>query len=540
MKKLTLLFLFLYIGLYGYGQLHSRDYKTTVINKKVKEFPLKINLSTPFDSYLSREYVMVSGQQRLWYEISTYEFLKYFDPQAPDKKVSEETQETILNAEIKEMVVYKDSVAAVLTYNPAHSIYYINSSRLEEGKWVNTGQDMGKTIEKCREKLLKMMPNLYKTLSLIARYKKIPQDSKPFLDYLKKGGQSPEDFMLTTLAEHKIVVYGEYHRRRPSWDLLKSLIRNPQFAKTTGTVFMELPSHMQSVMDQFFAQKEMDTELLLQIFREEQPYGWWSKDQYEFLTELWKQNRPLKSSKKINVILVDFQIAYSRIKTKEEMENYPQIDRNLHMANVIENYVKHSKDKRHHLFIVGVGHAYKSNVPGRYSTPAGQERQLTAGAQLVRRFPANEVFTLFQHVVTSDNTGNHKALIRHGFFDRVFEEAGNKPVAFNLKGSPFGAEPFDGLSENLFEEESGSYENNFDGYIFLQPLKEELAGRILYELFTDRFVEEMKRRSVYLGNTDHTFFWFGRKATDLTAEYIKKVLRNEQKGEKKYTEALFK
>lgn len=539
MKRLGMLCLLLFVVTQGFGQLNSGDFKTTVINKKVKEFPLKIDLSTPFDSYLSREYLMLTGQTRKWREISTYAFASYFDPKAPDRQVSEKSRQATLNGLITEMVVYKDSAAAVLTFDSANACYFSSFSRLEEGKWVNAGQNMKKTLEDCRKQLPEDLRYSYEMIPIVERVKRKPADTRPFVDYLKKTGRSPEEFLLTALDSHKIVVYGEYHRRRPSWDLLKRVIRNKKFVRTTGTVFMELPSRMQPVLDRFFAAKEMDPELLLQVFREEQPYGWWDKDEFEFIIALWELNRTLKPSRRLKVVLADFQIPYSQLRTKEEFDNYPQVDRNLHMADVIEKHVKSSTDKRNHLFIVGCGHAYKSHVPGSHSTPEGEKRQLTAGAQLAQRFPAGEVFTIFQHVVASDNSGRHQALLRHGFFDRVFEEAGNRPVGFKLKGSPFGAEPFDGLTENTFEKETGRYEDNYDGYIFLQPLKEELRGHILYELFTDKFVEEMKRRAVYLGMADNASYWFGRKAQDLTPEYIKEVLRTEIKGEKKYPADLF-
>jgi len=540
MKKISFIWFFILLATYGYGQLNGDGFQTTVINKKVREFPLGIDLSSPMKSYLSREYVMANGKEGLWDEISTYQFSGLFDPQAPDKEVSEASRSSVLDGMIAEMIVYKDSAAAVLTYSERMSGYLINLCRLEDGKWLNNGQDLDMTLEKCRERVPQMLKRSLSILEVIERLKQVPQNTRPFVDYLKKNGQAPADFLLGVLADHRIVVYGEYHRRGISWELLKSVIRQPAFVKTTGTVFMELPSRMQPVMDRFFAQKTMDKELLLQIFREEQPHGWWDKGEFEFLIGLWELNKSVKASERVKVVLVDFQIPYSEIQSKEEFKQGFDMDRNLNMANVIENHVRSSKDKRNHLFIVGCGHAYKSHVPGGASTPRGQKVELTAGAQLVERFSDKEVFVTFQHVVAGNNSGGSQSLIRDGLFDRVFEEAGNAPVAFKLKGSPFGSEPFDGMSDMKFNPLSGSYENNFDGYIFLQPLKEEMHDYVLYEIFTDEFVEEMKRRAVYLGVPQDRPYWFGMKVEDLTAEGIKKVLRDNSEGKKRYSEKILR
>jgi hypothetical protein len=539
MKKISFIWLFVLLVSYSYGQLNGDGFKTTVINKKVREFTLGIDLSTPLKSYLSREYVMVSGREGLWDEISTYQFSGIFDTLAPDKEVTEAYKDGVLDGVIAEMIVYKDSVAAILTYSERISGYLINLCRLEDEKWLNNGQDMDMTLENCRERIPQILNRSLAVLPVIKRLKRVPQNTHPFVDYLKKNGQAPADFLLGVLADHRIVVYGEYHRRGISWELLKRVIRQPAFTKTTGTVFMELPSRMQPVMDQFFEHKTIDKELLFRIFREEQPHGWWDKGEFEFLIELWKLNKSVKASERVKVILVDFQIPYSEIQNKEELEQSDEMDRNLNMANVIENHVRFSKDKRNHLFVVGCGHAYKSHVPGFASTPRGQKVELTAGAQLVERFSDKEVFVTFQHVVAGSNSGGSQRLIRDGLFDRVFEETGNAPVAFKLKGSPFGAEPFDGISEMKFNPLSGCYENNFDGYIFLQPLKEEMHDYILYEIFTDEFVEEMKRRAAYLGVPQDRPYWFGMKVEELTAEGIKKVLRDSSEGKKRYSEGIW-
>ncbi|MCD7935319.1 MAG: hypothetical protein LUG98_00505 [Tannerellaceae bacterium] len=539
MKQLSFLWLCLMIAFSGYGQLDTGDYKTIVIQKKLSEFPLKVDLSTPMNSYLSREYIMWSGEERLWYDISTYQFAAGFDPDAPNREVSPETQEAILNYVVEEMVIYKDSAAAVLTYDPAESEYRINLSRLEDGIWVNMGLDFRRTLEACRERLPFFLETGYSRIPVIARVKQKPADVGVFVEYIQKNGQSPVEFVLGALAEKKIVIYGEYHRRKVSWDLLREVIRDPRFIETTGTVFMEEPSHMQPVMDQFMAGHTMDPELILQIFRETQPQGWWDRGEFEFLTDLWELNSKLPADQKIQVKLADFQLPYSRFQTKEEKDAFPDMDRNLHMADVIEQHVKATTGTRNHLFIVGCGHAYKSHVPGFASTPRGQKVELTAGAQLVERFSDDEVFTIFQHVVTSDNNGRSKKLIRHGFFDRAFELAGNQPVAFNLKGSPFGAEPFDGVGDGvLYDPRAGSFADNYDGYIFLQPLKEEESDYVLLDIFTNEFVEEIKRRAAYFGMAPDSRYWFGLQVQEMTPETIKS-LWDSNRGKKRYPAELF-
>lgn len=114
-----------------------------------------------------------------------------------------------------------------------------------------------------------------------------------------------------------------------------------------------------------------------------------------------------------------------------------------------------------------------------------------------------------------------------GIFDKAFEAVGNRPVGFALAGSPFGAEPFDGIYEIKYKVATGSFADNFDGYLFLHPVVGEPVAEPLTEIFTDAFVEEMKRRASVLGLENARGLWFGVSAPEMTKEHIVDVLTRE-------------
>ena len=58
----------------------------------------------------------------------------------------------------------------------------------------------------------------------------------------------------------------------------------------------------------------------------------------------------------------------------------------------------------------------------------------------------------------------------------------------------------------------------------LHPLDNEPQAAPLTEVFTDEFVDEIKRRAKLMGNENNRNFWFGRKATELTKQYIVEIL----------------
>lgn len=97
-------------------------------------------------------------------------------------------------------------------------------------------------------------------------------------------------------------------------------------------------------------------------------------------------------------------------------------------------------------------------------------------------------------------------------------------MAFKLKGSPFGREI---IEEWIWEkDEFGSFENNYDGYIYLggEPIDKHPEYR-LADIYTEDFVKEIKRRAYLCDDEDE--MWFGVPNKSLTLEAVLKDLNNE-------------
>lgn len=490
-------------------------FKVEKIDRQVKEFPLdSINLSSPMNYFLSRAQVRLSGKFKNWGPISTSIF--DFSADVPDEVIDDKSRDKILNEKIDYIVTYRDSVASIVTHNEGNDFLLLNNCWIENGKWVNRGQGIVNDWNEAQENLYNQLPELLYNLPRVAVINNMPDDVTPFLSYISDIKLSPEDFLLEMLGNHKVVINGEYHRRKVSWDMLKRLISKPEFPDKVGCIFMELPSWHQPTMDKFMSADSLNTDLIIKIFQDEQLNGWWDRGEYEFLCDLWRINKSLPGNKKVRVVLADYQLSYSTM-TKDAKESE---DRNTHMANVVVNTVRNSTDTRNNLFLVGCGHAFKSNQSGFASAAFGKEPELTAGAQIAKALGDENVFTVFQHVMPGDNSGRNKSPIRGGIFDAAFERNGNKPIGFRLADSPFGKEPFDGIYELKYKTATGSYQDNFDGYLFLAPLSDEPKAIPLTEIFTDEFVAEMKRRASVFGYENLRHIWFGKKASELTKEHI--------------------
>ena len=139
--------------------------------------------------------------------------------------------------------------------------FFINYCWIEDGKWVNGGQNLASTEDEVLDIVIKDLPIQYANIPRIALIKQKPSNVKPFYDFISAIRQSPEEFLLHQLESHKLVINGEYHRRKVSWDMLKRIIAMPDFAHKVGTVFLELPSWCQSKMDEFMASETLKQEI---------------------------------------------------------------------------------------------------------------------------------------------------------------------------------------------------------------------------------------------------------------------------------------
>lgn len=499
---------------------YPEGFTVTEIGKTAWELcPDSVSPSTPLDFYRLRSWVGITGKKRLWADISTKRF--DFDRDAADAAVDSALRKRMLDERVKGIVTYRDSAAVIVVRNSPDYLI-LNWTWIEDGRWVNGGQGLAENEQEMTGIISRQLPNILANIPRIDLIHRVPADVTPFTSFLAGVKDTPEEFLLKRLRDHRLVINGEYHRRKVSWDMLRRLIALPGFPETAGTVFMELPSWRQPDMDAFMASDTLDTQKVLDIFRDEQPNGWWDRGEFDFLCDLWSLNHSLAPSKKIKVVLADYQIPYSRIKTMADTEELE--DRNTHMADVIERYMSASADPRHCLFLVGCGHASKTDIPGTASTPRGMTPALTAGAQLAQRLGENNVFSVMQHSLSTDNSGRHPSKPRGGIFDRAFELNGNSPVGFTLKGSPFGNEPYDGMYEMKYDHRAGTYADNFDGFLFLYPLDNEPRNTPLMDVFSQSFIDEMKRRAEVLGLNDRKWIWFGTTADDMTIESIARAL----------------
>ncbi len=456
------------------------------VNKKVKDFPEHEDLSTPEAAYATINRLSASGDQEFWRRMSAKRLAQRMPVKKGKRKVSKGAVHGWLNANIVEVRIFRGKYAGVSAKIPHawKKIIDYRSFELEDGKWLNAGNDVFGSVEEARNKFT----------ILCGRYAPKPKRPKiddpeaylkPFVDFLKQKGQEPKAFVMNALAKHKIVIMGEVHHRPRYWAFNSSQVAEPGFAKRVGTIYMELPSNDQALIDRFLADDECDTMLVIQMLRDMLWMGWPDQPMLDFFTTVWKVNQELEPDKGLRIVLVDMERPWEKIQNRGDWRQY-DVDRNQYMAdNIVRDIQEHPGEKRNGLFIVGVGHT------GLDLSFYGGSPLKTAGWHLRQKLGADNVYAVFQHRCVMTNMGRVDGRLCLGLFDSAFAELDNKPIAFPLDTGPFGKEPYDASPDRPVW---SSYRDGFSAYLYLGPLEDEIFSPLITGFYTDEFVKELDRR----------------------------------------------
>ncbi len=246
--------------------------RSYTVDKKVSDFPPSRDLSTPEAAYatIMQDFMATGASPSEWSEISVKQ--QHGTGRQP---VSPERASNWLDAQIHEVIIYRDRLALIIAKMREHDtvgydqrfLFYTN------GRWLNSGQDgLASTTEEARDNFLRKGERLYKSnlhlLKLRDFLKRQPvadpnSHLKPYVEFLHKQGRQPHSFMMEALSKYQMVVMGEIHNRPTYWAFNTELVRDPVFAQTVGTIYMELPSNHQGNIDKFLAQNTCEKESYL-------------------------------------------------------------------------------------------------------------------------------------------------------------------------------------------------------------------------------------------------------------------------------------
>jgi hypothetical protein len=455
------------------------------VGKSVNDMPAEESFADPEQAYAAINRRLAAGNID-WKAVSVARLGPKF-PKAPDnpRPVSERAAQGWLGAFIVEVRLVSSRSAYVLAQWPASGSIDIRALELENGRWLNVSNEQADTIEQARRRIDEDA-DARRSADWWRKRTTYPQDHlKGFVEFLNRSARDPREFLLSALAERKLVVVGEIHHRPTYWKLNSDLVADPRFARHCGMIYLELPGNNQYLIDRFLESETLNTTPVIETLRDMLWMGWPDQAMLDFLVTVWRANQALPPEQCIRIVLVDMPRPWKLIQKREDWKAYDG-DRDEIMAhNVLRDMLGHPKETRHGLFITGYMHAARKLRSQSTDSPIK-----TAGWRLTQVL-GDQCFAVLQHGPQISNMGRVYGRSARGLFDSAFAARDHKPAAFALSGSPFGAEPFDAAADVQC---IGTYGDAFDGYLFLERLEDEVFAAIIEGFYTDEFVKELDRR----------------------------------------------
>jgi hypothetical protein len=461
------------------------------INRKVSAFPKVEDLSTPEATYAGINRIIAAGEDGAWRRVSVAAAADRLPPaDAPRRSVPPHVARLFLDAEVLEVRVFRDTLATVIARLPdvAPTPIDVRTLRLEDDRWLNSGNDRCASIHQARTGFSLACARLAGADLPPTRAPVTDPRAhlKTFIDFLERRGEEPGAFVMDALAKHRLVIMGEVHHRPPYWSFNTSLVNDPKFPTHVGVIYLELPRHAQHLVDRFLAADECDPSPVIEMLRDNLWMGWPDQPMLDFFIEVWKVNRTLEPRRRLRIVLVDMNRPWTQIRTRADWRRF-EVDRDEFMAaNILADMQRHGpRDPRHALFVVGVGHALldMSYFDG---TPVA-----SAGWHLREKLGRASVLAIFPHMPVQTNWGRVDGRLCLGLFDSAFRGRGGKPVAFALRDGPFGREPFDAFPDRPV---TSTFADGYDAYLYLGPLEGEVFSPLIDGFYTDEFVKELDRR----------------------------------------------
>jgi hypothetical protein len=291
--------------------------------------------------------------------------------------------------------------------------------------------------------------------------------------YLDAKGQTPEDYVIGKFAGHDLVFLGEYHRIRHDPELVGRLIPRLYRAgvRNLGIEFGVVET--QADVDALLAAPSFDEEKARRIL-----FAWfvlWPYREYlDLYRRAWEFNRTLPAgAPRFRIVHLNYKVNWSALRgerTREAMEKlYPKGETDPYMASVALREFTGKGEKA--LIYSGLHHAFTRYRQPRFNFAEQQLYGFTENrmGNVVWREVGDRAFLIVLHAPFLTKNQNESAPPAAGVIDAVMAARGNRPVGFDVKGSPFGklADP---RSYYAVGYPDYTLETLCDGYIFQRAL----------------------------------------------------------------------
>ena len=359
-----------------------------------------------------------------------------------------------------------------------------------------------------------------------------------YINALSNKGVEPSAYVLDKLSDHDLIIFDDaLHTAVRPFEFYAELISNPEFSSMAGYIFLEVVAvNQQPALDSYLESEPEDLTLLYPAFQNDfSGRGWPYKTYFDLIRAVREVNSELPEEQKLRVIAVNAPEYWEKIETPRDLELFrlSLSGNDYTMYRIISSYMKEFRSGIKGIFLTNTRHAYKGikDSAGDYYLNCGTFFHLRHPGRTFSIRLHNITLSLKKKRDTSPETARSTeglenlviewTRMENGLWDRAFREFGNRPVALDLEGTPFGKALYTG-NHMLNAEEGQTIYDAYDGLIFLGPLEGARRTAMVDFIYTGKFKMELSRRIKILYNQEQLNTLLEKNGYNSVEEYIEK------------------
>ena len=372
------------------------------------------------------------------------------------------------------------------------------------------------------------------------------QDEKlnPYIKVLNEKGEEPIQFVINKLEQYDLLIFDDaLHTAVEPFEFYQNLVKNKDFQKKAKYIFLEVVSvNQQPALDAYFESEKGDVSLLYPAFQNDfSGTGWCYKTYFDLLQTIWETNKVLPVKDRFKVIAVNAPTYWSEINTAEDVELFrlSLAGNDYTMYKIILSYLDNFKSNEKGIFLTNTRHAYKciKNSVGESYWNCGTFFYLyNPGKTYSIHFHNINLFFEGTKEVNPNAPKTTEGLedvvvkwvrMEKGLWDSAFEEFGNKPVALDIKDTPFGKAKY--IGNHMLNVAPGqTIYDAYDALIFLAPVDILRQTAMVDNIYTKEFKKELERRVQFLYTEEQVNNILNNHGFKSIMDFIKAYFQPEQ------------
>lgn len=297
------------------------------------------------------------------------------------------------------------------------------------------------------------------------------QESRALAEFLERQGQDPVEYVLSKLADHRIVLLGEHHWLSHDVELVHRLIPHLPEADVRTLAVEMFPASMQAEIDRLVQAPDYDGAVPMKVLRTaEWPY----REYGEIMRAVWQVNRRRAEAGQAGLRLLAIGPDLG------EEARAALIARGLNYDSAMAEHVLKSAEDGRVLVYLGLHHAFT-----RYHQPEtmldGTVRAvMERTGNVLRRELGDRVFMIALHKPWSCGVGDDLSpcLPLDGAIDCAAVRA-ERPVAFDVASSPFAGILMQPDAYYALAGPMMRLVDFADGYVWTRPIGEYRSVEVL-------------------------------------------------------------